>query len=75
MTPVEKVQAQIAKLQAQANSLIAKQSGAVLEQIRDLMSEYGLTTADIDAHIGGKKRGPKSGPSPAAKAGRAWHEH
>jgi DNA-binding protein H-NS len=67
MATLKTVQAQIAKLQAQANSLIAKQSSAVLQQIRDLMSEHGLTTADIDAHIGGKKRGPKPGAQAAVK--------
>jgi DNA-binding protein H-NS len=67
MATLKTVQAQIAKLQAQANSLMAKQSSAVLEQIRDLMSEHGLTTADIDAHIGGKKRGPKPGEKAVVK--------
>jgi DNA-binding protein H-NS len=70
MTTLEKVQAQIKKLQAQADAMIAKQSSAVLAKIGNMMSEHGLTTADIDAHIGGKKRGPKSGPR-AAKSGRA----
>jgi antitoxin component HigA of HigAB toxin-antitoxin module len=59
MTTFEKVQVRIKKLQAQADALIAKESSAVLEKIRNLMSEHGLTTADIEAQVGGKKRGPK----------------
>jgi DNA-binding protein H-NS len=61
MATLEKVQAQIMKLQAQADALIVKKSSAVIGKIRALMAEHGLTTADIDAHVGGKKRGPKSG--------------
>jgi DNA-binding protein H-NS len=71
MTTLEKVQARLKKLQAQADALIAKESSAVLAKIRDLMSEHGLTTADIDAHIGGKKRGPKPGGKATAKAGNS----
>ncbi|MEZ0606089.1 H-NS family nucleoid-associated regulatory protein [Paraburkholderia sp. IW21] len=67
MATLEKVQAQIMKLQAQAEALVAKQSGAVLAKIRDLMEKHNLTIADIDTHAGGKKRGPK----PGAKAALA----
>jgi DNA-binding protein H-NS len=68
MTTLEKVQARIKKLQGQADALIAKQSSAVLETIRGLMREHGLTSADIDAHIGGKKRGPNARAKAAVKA-------
>jgi DNA-binding protein H-NS len=68
MTTLEKVQARIKKLQDQADALIAKESSAVLEQICDLMSEHGLTTADIDAQVGGKKRGPKTRAKAVVKA-------
>jgi DNA-binding protein H-NS len=68
MTTLENVQARIKKLQAQADALIAKQSTAVIGKIRDLMSEHGLTTADIDAHIGRKKHGPKAGAKAVDKA-------
>lgn len=61
MATIEKVQAQIMKLQARADALVAKQSSGVIETIRDLMSKHGLTTADIDAHVGGKQRGAKTG--------------
>src|SRR5258705_10774571 len=43
------------------------QQRPVLEQIRGLMSKHNLTTADIDAHTGGKKRGPKPGSKHAGK--------
>ncbi len=57
------------QLQAQADAMLSKQSSAVLEKIRELMSKHGLTTADIDAQTGGKKRGPKPGEKAAVKAG------
>jgi DNA-binding protein H-NS len=39
----------------------------VLEKIRGLMEKHGLTTADIDAHVGSRKRGPKAGFKAAVK--------
>lgn len=69
MATLERVQAQIAKLQAQAEALAAKQSSGVIAKIRDIMEKHGLTTADIEAHIGGsKKRGRKPGVKVAAKS-------
>lgn len=69
MATLEKVQAQIAKLQAQAEALVIKQSSGVIAKIRDIMEKHGLTTADIEAHIGGsKKRGRKPGVKVAAKS-------
>jgi DNA-binding protein H-NS len=62
---LEQIQAKLKKLQAQADAIVAKQSSSVLEKIRGLMEKHGLTTADIDAHVGSKKRGPEAG----AKAG------
>ncbi|MFM0319989.1 H-NS family nucleoid-associated regulatory protein [Paraburkholderia nemoris] len=59
-TTLEAMQAKIKKLQAQADALIAKQSSGVIEKIRELMAKHGLTTADIDAHTGGKQRAAKS---------------
>ena len=57
MATLENVQAKIARLQAQAEALAAKQSSGVIAKIRDLMEKHGLTVADIEAHTGGKKRG------------------
>ncbi|EUC18723.1 H-NS family nucleoid-associated regulatory protein [Paraburkholderia hospita] len=69
MATLERVQAQIAKLQAQAEALVVKQSSGVVAKIRDIMEKHGLTTADIEAHIGGsKKRGRKPGVKVAAKS-------
>jgi DNA-binding protein H-NS len=69
MAILDKVQAQIAKLQAQAEALVAKQSSGVIAKIRDIMEKHGLTTADIEAYVSGaKKRGPKPGAKAAARA-------
>ncbi|MGY6154315.1 H-NS family nucleoid-associated regulatory protein [Paraburkholderia graminis] len=68
MTTLESLQAKIQRLQAQADALRAKKSSAVIDKIKSLMAEHGLTTADIDAHAGGKKRGPKPGAKAAAKS-------
>jgi DNA-binding protein H-NS len=88
MATLEKVQARIAKLQAQAEALAAKQSSGVIAKIRDIMEKHGLTTADIEAHIGGsKRRGRKPGVKAAAqtsasaaryrdpKSGATWTGH
>ena len=86
MATLENVQAKIARLQAQAEALAAKQSAGVIAKIRDLMEKHGLTVADIAAHTGGKKRGRKPGaaavarPSAAAKyrhpkTGATWTGH
>ncbi|RKE25259.1 DNA-binding protein H-NS [Paraburkholderia sp. BL23I1N1] len=76
MATLDSLQSKIRKLQAQADALIAKKSSAVIEKIRELMSTHGLTTADIDAHTGGKKRGPKPGTKAAvfAKASAAKYQ-
>jgi len=68
MTTLESLQAKIQRLQAQADALRAKKSSAVIQKIKNLMAEHGLATADIDAHTGGKKRGPKPGAKAAAKS-------
>lgn len=69
MVTLQKVQDRIAKLQAQAEALVAKQSSGVIAKIRDIMERHGLTTADIEAHIGAsRKRGRKPGVKVAAKS-------
>ncbi|MGH8777863.1 H-NS family nucleoid-associated regulatory protein [Paraburkholderia sp.] len=87
MPTLESLQAKIQKLQTQAEALIAKQSSTVIEKIRDLMSKHGLTTADIEAYVGGKKRGPKAAASSVVvsktsvakyqdpKTGATWSGH
>lgn len=71
MATLEQIQAKLKKLQAQAEAIVAKQSSAVLEKIRGLTEKHGLTTADIDAHVGNKKRGPKAGDKAAAKTAKS----
>jgi DNA-binding protein H-NS len=66
MPTLEQVQRKMKRLQAQAEALIAKQSKAVLADIRKLMDEHGLTTADIEAHSATKKRAGR--PAGAASA-------
>ncbi|HEX7908683.1 MAG TPA: H-NS histone family protein, partial [Paraburkholderia sp.] len=66
-TTLEAIQAKMKKLQAQADALIAKESTTVLKTIRELMEKHGLTTADIDAHAGGKQRTKKAVTKAAAK--------
>lgn len=65
MAKLEILQAKIAKLQAQAEAISKQQSSTTLVQIRDLMDRYGVTVADIEAHIGGKS-GRKSASAKAA---------
>lgn len=53
MATLESLQAKIQKLQAQADALRAKNSSAVIEKIKSLMAEHGLTTSDMVANAGG----------------------
>ncbi|SEJ91799.1 H-NS family nucleoid-associated regulatory protein [Paraburkholderia diazotrophica] len=76
MATLENVQAKIARLQAQAEALAAKQSSGVIAKIRDLMEKHGLTVADIESHAGGTKRGRKPGAATVAKpAAAAKYRH
>lgn len=75
-TTLEAIKAKMKKLQAQADTLAAKKSATVLRTIHELMEKHGLTTADVDAHAGGKRRGPKPGAKSAvvAKASAAKYQ-
>lgn len=77
MATLESLQAKIQKLQKQADALVAKQSSGVIEKIRELMVKHDLTTADIGAPAGGKKRRPKPGAKSAVvtKASAAKYRH
>lgn len=69
MATLEQIHAKLQKLQAQADALVAKKSSAVIEKIRELMAQHGLTTADIEAHTGPAKGGAKrAGKSAGAAA-------
>ena len=68
MATLQAIQARIAKLQAQAESLATTKSSVVLEKIRGLMDKHAVTVADIEAFVG-KRRGRKPGATVAAKQG------
>src|SRR5258708_40233395 len=69
MPTLEQIQAKLKKLQAQAQALIAKRAQSALNDIRKLMDEHGLTTADIDAHSSTRKpRGRPAGTKSKAKS-------
>jgi DNA-binding protein H-NS len=46
---------------------LRKKASSVIADIRELMAEHGLTTADIEAHTGKAKAGAKRGPKPGFK--------
>ncbi|WP_080423723.1 H-NS family nucleoid-associated regulatory protein [Burkholderia ubonensis] len=71
MATLENIQAKIAKLQAQAEALVQKESSDALEKIHGLMQKHGITTTDIESFIGGKKRGRKSAETATLKQGKA----
>jgi hypothetical protein len=56
MPTLEQIQEKMKKLQAQAESLIAKRAHSVLNDIRSLMEKHGLTTRDIESHVGVAKK-------------------
>ncbi|WP_321815173.1 MULTISPECIES: H-NS family nucleoid-associated regulatory protein [unclassified Paraburkholderia] len=86
MATLESIQARIAKLQAQAEAIVANKSTVVLNKIRDLMAKHGITVADVEAHAG-KRRGRKAQSGAAAgksaavakyadpKTGATWTGH
>jgi DNA-binding protein H-NS len=55
MPTLEQIQANIQKLQVQADALIAKKAQAAVDQIRALMLKHGLTTEDIEAKAKAKR--------------------
>ncbi|BBU32496.1 hypothetical protein BTHE68_62300 (plasmid) [Burkholderia sp. THE68] len=68
MTTLENIQARMKRLQAQAETILAKQAQAAVDQIRELMLKHGLTTADIEAKAKAK-RDAKAGVAIAASRG------
>ncbi|SAK48077.1 histone family protein nucleoid-structuring protein H-NS [Caballeronia pedi] len=61
MTTLENIQARMKKLQAQAETILAKQAQAAVDQIRELMLKHGLTTADIEARAKAKRDAKANG--------------
>ena len=57
MSTLENIQAKIARLQAEAEAIVKKQALTVVAKIMGLMKKQGLTLADLESHIGGRRRG------------------
>ncbi|HEY3537557.1 MAG TPA: H-NS family nucleoid-associated regulatory protein [Trinickia sp.] len=55
MATLEDIKAKIAKLQAEADAIVRKQSSAV-SKISELMEKHGLTLADLQAHLVASRR-------------------
>jgi DNA-binding protein H-NS len=68
MPTLEAIETKIRRLQEQAEAIKAKKVSATLDRIVALMNESGISVADIEAYLGGKKRGPKPGKKTAAAA-------
>ncbi|MFM0031874.1 H-NS histone family protein [Paraburkholderia madseniana] len=68
MATLEQIQAHMKKLQAQVEALAAKKVHAVVDQIRKLMPEHGLTTEDIEAKASASRAA--KGPKVSAAAGK-----
>lgn len=66
METLEAIQSKIAALQAKADAIASKETTKVIAQIRDIMEKHALTIADLEVHLGGKRRGrpPASGEAP-----------
>ncbi|CAJ8619087.1 histone family protein nucleoid-structuring protein H-NS [Burkholderia pseudomallei] len=87
MPTLEAIQTKIKRLQEQAEAIKAKEASATLDRIVKLMQKSGVTVADIEAHIGGKKGGAwrskvaASNRAPATakyqdpKTGATWSGH
>jgi DNA-binding protein H-NS len=61
MPSLEQIQANIQKLQVQADALIARKAQAAVDQVRKIMLAHGLTTEDIEAKAKAKaKRAAKA---------------
>jgi DNA-binding protein H-NS len=55
MPTLEQIQEKMKKLQAQADTLIAKKAQAAVDQIRKIMLTHGLTTNDIEVKAKAKR--------------------
>ena len=66
MPTLEAIETKIKRLQQQAEALRVKKASATLVRIVELMQSSGVTVADIEAHLSGKKRGARPGKKTAA---------
>ncbi|MDR5774105.1 MULTISPECIES: H-NS histone family protein [unclassified Caballeronia] len=74
MVTLAQLETQIQKLQRRADALRERKSSEVIANIRALMQEYGLTTADLDksdSSPGVKKRGRPVGSKNVASSRKA----
>ena len=71
MNTLEDIQARIKKLQARAETIVAKQAQAAVDQIRELMLKHGLTTADIEAKAKAKRDAKASGRTTVSQDAKA----
>jgi DNA-binding protein H-NS len=69
MPTIEQLHAKMQKLQAQADTLIARKAQAAVDQIRKIMLAHGLTTQDIEAKA--KARRDAKAVNGAASNGKA----
>lgn len=67
MATLEQIQAKMNKLKAQAEALAAKNAQAVVDKIRKLMLQHGLTTKDIEASAKTKRAATKVSKSTGGK--------
>jgi DNA-binding protein H-NS len=69
MPTLEQIQEKMKKLQAQADTLIAKKAQAALDQIRKIMLTHGLTIVDIEVKARAKREAKAAnGSTPNVKA-------
>lgn len=64
---IQKHDEQIAQLRKQAEELRSKERGAVIEEVRQKIAEYGLSAADLKLSVRGGS-GKRSGTAAAPKA-------
>jgi DNA-binding protein H-NS len=64
MVTVKDIEAKIAKLRAQAEAMTKKEMSAAVTKIRDLMQQYGVTTADLEPSVTSGRTGRVRGSTP-----------
>ncbi|PLZ02459.1 histidine biosynthesis protein [Burkholderia sp. WAC0059] len=60
MPTLEAIHMKIKKLQAQAEAIAIREATHALDRIRDIVEKHGLSIADIEAHLNGRKGRVKS---------------
>ncbi len=75
MSTYKQIQDQIKQLQRQAEEVRKKEIGDAINQIKSIMTEYGITISDIGKDI--KKKGPRAKTSLSPKyrnpaTGETW---